>query len=40
MENKVNKIKIICEFEKEKTEWNSLSQAEKEEWQDVANYLK
>lgn len=35
-----NNIKIICEFEKEKAEWDALSQTEKEEWQDVANYLK
>ena len=40
MQKAVNKIKIICEFEKEKAEWDALSQDEKEKWQDVANYLK
>lgn len=40
MENKANKIKIICEFEKEKAEWDALTQDEKGKWQDVADYLK
>lgn len=40
MQKAENKIKIICEFEKEKAEWDALSQDEKGKWQDVANYLK
>lgn len=40
MQKAENKIKIICEFEKEKAEWDALSQTEKEKWQDVADYLK
>lgn len=40
MGNKANKIKIICEFEKEKAEWDALTRDEKEKWQDIANELK
>ena len=40
MQRAENKIKIICEFEKEKAEWNSLSEEDKKEWQLTADYLK
>ena len=40
MQKAENKIKIICEFEKEKAEWDSMSEEDKEEWQLTANELK
>nr|WP_072537860.1 hypothetical protein [Anaerococcus mediterraneensis] len=40
MQKAENKIKIICEFEKEKAEWDSMSEEDKEERQLTANELK
>ncbi|WP_311482228.1 hypothetical protein [uncultured Anaerococcus sp.] len=39
MENQ-NNVKITFTTEKEKAEWNSLSEEDKKEWQLTANYLK
>ncbi len=39
MENQ-NNIKITFTTEKEKAEWDSLSEEDKKEWQLTANYLK
>lgn len=39
MENNY-KIKIICEYEKERQEWEALSPEEQHEWQLTADYLK
>lgn len=39
MENNY-KVKIICEYEKERQEWEALSPEEQHEWQLTADYLK